>query len=88
MVREARDSIAMMLAIVIGVFLVMSLIGVFILALNNEAPTNLWAALFSLATAAMGGVTGYLAASTQAAMKRPNIEPGQGKRKREGDEGE
>ena len=83
--REARDNIAMMLAVVIGVFLVLSLLGVFILALKNEAPTNLWAALFSLATAAMGGVTGYLAASATKTPS-PDVQPGEGKRKREGEE--
>ena len=56
-----RDRIAMVLAVVIGAFLLLSLVGVFALAWNDKAGENLWSALFALATALLGGVTGYLA---------------------------
>jgi membrane protein YqaA with SNARE-associated domain len=61
--RDTRETVALVLACTIGAFLLLSLVGVFVLALNDNAPENLWAALFSLATALLGGVTGWLAGS-------------------------
>ena len=61
MTIDPRDKIAGLLAVVVGVFLLMSMVGVFILAWNDKAGENIWAALFALATAVLGGVTGYLA---------------------------
>jgi integral membrane sensor domain MASE1 len=61
MPRDMKDNIALILAVVIGAFLLLSLVGVFVLAWNDKAGENLWSALFALATALLGGVTGYLA---------------------------
>jgi hypothetical protein len=58
---EPKDKVAALLAIVIGAFLLLSLVGVFVLALNDKAGENLWSALFALATGLLGGVTGWLA---------------------------
>jgi uncharacterized membrane protein len=58
--EDQRDRVAMLMAMVLGAFLLLSLVGVFVLALNDQAPENLWAALFSLATALLGGLTGWL----------------------------
>lgn len=58
---DPRDKVAALLAVVVGLFLLLSLVGVFVLALDDKAGENLWSALFALATGLLGGVTGYLA---------------------------
>jgi drug/metabolite transporter (DMT)-like permease len=64
MTLDPRDRVAFLLTIVVGLFLLLSMVGVFILAWNDKAGENLWSALFALATALLGGVTGYLAGTS------------------------
>ena len=51
---------AALLAAVVGAFLLLSLVGVFVLAWNDKAGESLWSALFALATGLLGGVCGWL----------------------------
>lgn len=70
MTRETRDAVALLLATVIGAFLLLSLVGVFFLAWNDKAGENAWSALFALATALLGGVTGFLAGRSEVGTKK------------------
>lgn len=64
MTRDMKETIAFVLAVVLGAFLLMSLVGVFVLAWNDKAGENLWSALFALATGLLGGLTGWLLGTT------------------------
>lgn len=65
--RDARESVAMLMALAIGIFLVASLIALFVLALNGVEVGDIWGALFALATAILGALGGWLAGTA----KRP-----------------
>ena len=63
MVSEARDKIAILLAAIVGVFILGSLTLIITLAFTGAGPgvgENVWAGLFSLVTAILGALGGYL----------------------------
>jgi len=60
MVREARDSVAMLLAALVGVFVLATLVVIFVLALNGIGLPEVWTSLFGLVIAVMSALGGWL----------------------------
>jgi hypothetical protein len=60
MVREARETVALLLAVLVAVFVLGTLAVVFILALNGVALPDTWDALFALVVAVMSALGGWL----------------------------
>jgi uncharacterized membrane protein len=67
MTRDAREQIAIVLALTVAGFVMVSLIVLFVLALNGNAPDDVWGALFALVTAVLGALAGYLGGTAMAA---------------------
>jgi len=59
--EERRDQVALLLATIVGVFVLVSLVFVFVLGLRGESLDDVWAALFALVTAVLGALGGWLA---------------------------
>jgi hypothetical protein len=59
--RETKDTVALVLACTVAVFVFATLIAVFVLALRGIGLPDVWAALFSLMTALMGALAGWFA---------------------------
>lgn len=58
---KARDQVAMLMAGIVGIFVVGSLAIILVLVFTGVAPgDNIWAGLFSMMTAILGGVGGYM----------------------------
>jgi hypothetical protein len=60
MAREARESVALLLALLVAVFILGTLIVVFVLALNGVALPDTWDSLFGLVIAVMSALGGWL----------------------------
>ncbi len=55
-----RDRVALLLAMLIAAFVLLSLIAVFVLSLAGRDLSDQWGALFALATAILGALGGWL----------------------------
>lgn len=73
--REARDSVAMLLATAVGIFVLGTLVVVFVLALNGVGLPDVWNSLFGLVVAIMSALGGYLAGSSMTEKKYGNGGP-------------
>jgi len=74
MVTSTKDKSALMLIGFIGFFIVASMILLIIFAFNGTGDgtgENVWSGLFSLTTAILGAVGGYLGGTTMEARKHP-----------------
>jgi hypothetical protein len=60
MTRDAKEVVAFALAVVVGVFVLGTLLIVFILALNGIALPDTWTSLFGLVVAIMSALGGWL----------------------------
>jgi H+/Cl- antiporter ClcA len=58
--REARDSVALLLAGLVAVFILGTLVVVFVLALRGVALPDTWDSLFGLVIAVMCALGGWL----------------------------
>jgi hypothetical protein len=74
-VREARDSVALVLGVTIGVFVLATLLVVFVLALNGIGLPEVWTSLFGLVVAIVSALGGWLGGSAVTEKKYANGGP-------------
>jgi hypothetical protein len=60
MTRDSRETVALVLAGVVGLFVLGTLIVVFVLALNGTGLPDVWTSLFGLVIAVMSALGGWL----------------------------
>jgi Na+/glutamate symporter len=60
-VREAKDSVAMYLAVTVGIFVLGTLVVVFVLALRGVGLPDVWNSLFGLVVSIVSALGGFLA---------------------------
>lgn len=60
MTRETRETVALLLALLVAGFVIGTLVVVLILALNGTALPDVWDALFGLVIAIMSALGGWL----------------------------
>lgn len=65
MERTPRDQVATVLALVIGAFVIISLVLLFVLALEGVETGEFWGALFALVASTMSALGGWLAGSSR-----------------------
>lgn len=71
MERSTTDTAALMLVGVVGFFVVASMVAIVVMAFAGVgAGENIWAGLFSLATAILGALAGYLGGQAVTTRKR------------------
>jgi hypothetical protein len=58
--RTSRDQVALMLAALVALFVVGTLLAVFVLALNDVGLPDVWTSLFGLVIAIMSALGGWL----------------------------
>ena len=64
--HRAQDRTALALVVIVGFFVVASMTVVVIFAFSGvPSGENIWAGLFSIITAILGGITGYLGGSAR-----------------------
>lgn len=63
---DAHDKVVIWTAGVIGLFLILSLIGVFVLAITDRETGAVWDRVFELVGVLSGGLVGYIAGSSVA----------------------
>jgi hypothetical protein len=67
MTRTSRDTVAVVLAVAVAVFVVASLVVVFALALMGIALPDVWSALFTLVVSVVSALAGWLVGKSEAA---------------------
>lgn len=65
MTRTDRDRVVMVLAFTVSAFVLVSLAGIVTLAWLRRVDESVWLALFSLVTALVGAIAGYIAGKDQ-----------------------
>lgn len=63
---EPKDRVAIYLAITVGIFVLATLVVIFVLALNGVGLPDVWNSLFGLVVAIMSALGGYLAGTATA----------------------
>jgi hypothetical protein len=64
MTKDTRETVALLLAVLVAIFVLGTLAIVFILALNGVALPDTWDALFALVVAVMSALGGWLVGRT------------------------
>jgi len=64
MTLEPRDRVAGFLAVIIGIFVLATLLVVFVLALNGVGLPDVWNSLFGLVVALVSALGGYMAGAS------------------------
>ena len=77
MTMDPRDRAALLMALVIGAFILGSLIVVFVLALRGVGLPDVWDSLFGLVVAALGVLGGWLGANAMAKRNGNGRPPGE-----------
>lgn len=71
-VRDAKDTATLGLVGIVGLFVVGTMIALIVLAFNGATGGEaVWAGLFSLMTAVLGAIGGYLGGTAVEARKHP-----------------
>lgn len=75
---DARDKVVVIIAAIIGLFAILSLIGVFVLALLDKPGTDeVWGRVFDLIAVLAGGLVGFIAGqSVEKAKIKKELSPG------------
>ena len=69
--RKPQDSAALMLVVIVGIFVTGTLIALIVGSfLGMQGGENVWAGLFSIVTAVLGAVGGWIAGTTIEKGKR------------------
>lgn len=68
---DVRDKVVVWIAGIIGLFLILSLVGVFALAITDRETGAIWDRVFELVGVLSGGLVGFIAgAQTEKAKRR------------------
>jgi len=61
MVRDTKESVALLLAATVALFVIATLVVVFVLALNGVGLPDVWTSLFGLVIAVVSALAGWMA---------------------------
>jgi hypothetical protein len=61
---DARDKVVVWLALIIGIFLLCSVTGVFVLEYQGKETGEVWSRVFDLVGVLAGGLLGYVTGTT------------------------